>query len=236
VLEGELRVKRQRQLLEELLARGHNTARAQSLLVTMMTTLELMRKHLNLLEQCLLIADRTAAAIRSIPRASKLEIAPCRAAGNFLRSASEPLPCTSKGALMIEPLNHHDALIYVMVTMSAVDRTMTDSELSRIGEIVSNLPVFQDFDQENLVKAAEACGGVLSEDGGLDRVLVLVKSALPKKLRETAYAIALEVAAADLEVKPEETRFLEMLRDSLELDKLTTAGIERGIRARNIVL
>jgi hypothetical protein len=65
---------------------------------------------------------------------------------------------------------------------------------------------------------------------------VLVKSALPKKLRETAYAIALEVAAADLEVKPEETRFLEMLRDSLELDKLTTAGIERGIRARNVVL
>ncbi|HEY6669730.1 MAG TPA: tellurite resistance TerB family protein, partial [Methyloceanibacter sp.] len=85
-------------------------------------------------------------------------------------------------------------------------------------------------------KAAEACGTVLSEDGGLDRILVLVKSALPKKLRETAYAIALEVAAADLEVKPEETRFLEMLRDSLELDKLTTAGIERGIRARNVVL
>jgi tellurite resistance protein len=137
---------------------------------------------------------------------------------------------------MTEPLNHHAALIYVMVTMSAVDRTMTDAELARIGEIVSNLPVFSDFDQDRLVKAAEACGTVLSEEGGLDRILVLVKSALPKKLRETAYAIALEVAAADLEVKPEETRFLEMLRDSLELDKLTTAGIERGIRARNVVL
>jgi hypothetical protein len=35
---------------------------------------------------------------------------------------------------------------------------------------------------------------------------------------------------------PEEARFLDMLRDSLELDKLTTAGIERGIRARNFVL
>ena len=51
VLKGELRVKRQRQLLEELIARGHNTARAQSLLVTMTTSLELMRKHLSLLEQ-----------------------------------------------------------------------------------------------------------------------------------------------------------------------------------------
>ena len=110
------------------------------------------------------------------------------------------------------------------------------SELSRIGEIVSNLPVFDDFDQDNLVKTAEACGEVLSKDGGLDRILLQVKSALPKKLRETAYAIALEVAAADREVKAEETRFLEMLSDSLELDKLTTAGIERGIRARNLVL
>jgi len=57
-----------------------------------------------------------------------------------------------------------------------------------------------------------------------------------RRLRETAYAIALEVAAADREVKAEETRFLEMLSDNLELDKLTTAGIERGIRARNLVL
>jgi tellurite resistance protein len=137
---------------------------------------------------------------------------------------------------MTEPLDHHAALIYAMVTMSAVDRTMTDAELARIGEIVSNLPVFADFDQEKLVKTAEACGEVLSRDGGLDRVLVLIKSGLPKKLRETAYAVALEVAAADLDVKPEETRFLDMLSQSLELDRLTTAAIERGIRARNLIL
>jgi len=137
---------------------------------------------------------------------------------------------------MTESLDHHAALIYAMVTMSAVDRTMTDAELARIGEIVSNLPVFADFDQEKLVKTAEACGGVLSEDGGLDRVLMLIKGGLPKKLRETAYAVALEIAAADLDVKPEETRFLDMLSESLELDRLTTTAIERGIRARNLVL
>ncbi len=137
---------------------------------------------------------------------------------------------------MTEPLDHHAALIYAMVTMSAVDRTMTDAELGRIGEIVSNLPVFADFDQEKLVRTAEACGEALSADGGLDHVLSLIKRGLPKKLRETAYAVALEVAAADLDVKPEEARFLDMLSESLELDKLTTAAIERGIRARNVVL
>ena len=137
---------------------------------------------------------------------------------------------------MTEPLSHHAALIYVMVTMSVVDRTMNDAELARIGEIVSNLPVFDDFDQDDLVATAEACGNILSDDGGLQRVLRLIKEGLPKKLRETAYAVALEVAAADLDVRAEETRLIELLRDSLELDLITTAAIERGIRARNTVL
>ena len=59
---------------------------------------------------------------------------------------------------MTESLNHHAALVYVMVTVSAVDRAMTDDELHRIGEIVSNLPVFSDYDDNDLVKTAEACG------------------------------------------------------------------------------
>jgi tellurite resistance protein len=137
---------------------------------------------------------------------------------------------------MTEPLNHQAALIYVMVTMSAVDRVMTDAELARIGEIVQHLPIFRGFDQEKLVKTAEGCGEILSADGGLDHVLLLIRSNLPEKLRETAYAIALEVAAADLDVKEEETRLLEMLRDTLDIDRLTATAIERGIRARNLVI
>ena len=137
---------------------------------------------------------------------------------------------------MTEPLNHHVALVYVMVTVSAVDRAMTDDELHRIGEIVSNLPIFADYDDNDLVKTAEACGEILSADGGLQQVLRLVRGALPDKLRETAYAVALEVAAADRLVRPEEIRFLEMLGDTLELDRMTTAAIERGIRARNTTL
>jgi tellurite resistance protein len=137
---------------------------------------------------------------------------------------------------MTESLNHHAALVYVMVTVSAVDRAMTDDELHRIGEIVSNLPIFADYDDNDLVKTAEACGEVLSADGGLQQVLRLVRGALPEKLHETAYAVALEVAAADRLVRPEEIRFLEMLGDTLELDRMTTAAIERGIRARNTTL
>ena len=137
---------------------------------------------------------------------------------------------------MTEPLNHHAALVYVMVAISSVDRAMTDDEFARIGEIVSNLPVFADCDENGLVKTAEACNEILSADGGLQQVLRLVREALPEKLRETAYWVALEVAAADRLVRPEELRFLEMLGDALELDRTTTVAFERGIRARNTTL
>lgn len=133
-------------------------------------------------------------------------------------------------------LSHHEALIYVMVTISAVDRAMSDEELSRIGQIVSNLPVFQDYDENGLVQTAQACGEVLAKDDGLNNALGLVKRALPPQLRETAYALAVEVAAADLQIQKEERRFLELLAESLEISKLVVAAIERGARARHRTL
>ena len=137
---------------------------------------------------------------------------------------------------MTKSLDHHEALIYTMVTTSAVDRSISGAELARIGEIVSNLPVFADYNPNGLVDASQACGELLGSESGLDLVLELIRSSLPMRLRETAYAIALEVAAADLDVRPEETRFLELLAEALEIDMLTKSAIERGIRARNKVL
>jgi tellurite resistance protein len=129
------------------------------------------------------------------------------------------------------PLSHHEALIYAMVTLSASDSQMTDRELAKIGDIVRGLPAFADFDKEMLVPTAEACGEILQEEDGLDRVLDIV-AALPARLHETAYALAVEVAAADLHVEQEELRFLQMLRDRLELDRLAVAAIERSARER----
>jgi tellurite resistance protein len=124
------------------------------------------------------------------------------------------------------------ALIYVMVTMSAVDRAMSDNELKTIGGIVKNLPIFRDFNVERLIPVAKECASILQEDGGLDAVFGLVRDALPVHLRETAYALAVEVASADLTVGQEELRLLQLLRDSLDIEKLIAAAIERGARAR----
>lgn len=130
----------------------------------------------------------------------------------------------------------HEALIYAMVTMSAADTSMTDRELMKIGDIVKTVPIFRDFDSARLVQISEAGLRYLRKEDGLDEILSVIQTSLPARLYETAYALAIEVASADLHVEQEELRFLQMLRDQLELDKLVVAAIERSARVRYRVM
>lgn len=135
-----------------------------------------------------------------------------------------------------ELLDPHDALIYIMVLVSAVDADMTDQELQRMGSLVRHLPVFSDYQEEGMVTAAERCAAILGRDGGLDQVFDLIVASLPAALSETAYAIACDMAAVDLHVGQEELRLLEMLRHRLDIDRLVAAAIERGAKARHATL
>lgn len=131
-------------------------------------------------------------------------------------------------------LDHHRALIYVMVLVSAADADMTDLELEAIAENVRYLPVFKDFETDQLFEVARECTGLLQGAKGLDETLDLIKALLPPKLCETAYAVACDIAAADATATQEELRMLEMLRHKLNVDRLCAAAIERGARARHM--
>lgn len=132
-------------------------------------------------------------------------------------------------------VDHHDALIYTMVMVSAVDQDMNDEELRAIGDIIKHLPIFNDYDRNKLTKTANACATLLEKEDGLDQILDLILASLPEKLRETAYALACDVAAADSHVSQEEIRLLEMIRHHLDIDRLSAAAIERGARAHYIL-
>ena len=132
--------------------------------------------------------------------------------------------------------DHHSALIYSMVLASAADREMTDTELRRIGQIVDRLPVFDDFDTDSLAVRAAECAELLNAEEGLEAVLETIRDNLPQKLHETAYAVACEIVVADGRVAQEELRLLEMLAQSLPIDRLAAAAIERGARARHMRL
>lgn len=124
------------------------------------------------------------------------------------------------------------AFIHCMVLMSAADSNMTDKELETIISIITHLPAFRGYDHAGLSAAVDDCLALLGHENGIDIILDKVKSVLPVPARETAYALAVEVAAADLSTSQEELTLLQFIRQKLDLDRLICTGIERGARAR----
>jgi tellurite resistance protein len=120
-----------------------------------------------------------------------------------------------------------------MVLVSAAEGQITDGELEVMGRIVRHLPVFRDFDPSRIVEVCNECAELLGQDDGLDVALASIADALPQPLRETAYALACEVAAADGRPEEAELQVLELIRHRLHVDRLIAAAIERGALARH---
>ena len=125
-----------------------------------------------------------------------------------------------------------DSLVAVMIGTSASDQIIRTSELVQIQAIVNHLPVFGGYDADRIKNVANMVFDLLEEDEGLDAFLGLVRENLPDELRETAYALACDVAAADGKLGQDQLRMLQEIRYELEIDRLNAAAIEVGARAR----
>ncbi len=131
------------------------------------------------------------------------------------------------------PLSTQDALIYLMIVTASSDTSLTDQELKRIDGLVGRLPVFEGYERGQLAVVANRCADLINGSTGLEGVLDMAVAAIPQRLHDTAYSLAVEIAAVDLRLEQEELRLLEMIRDRMELDRLLTAAIEAAARARH---
>ena len=134
---------------------------------------------------------------------------------------------------MQRPIDQHTALIFTIVLVAAAEGDMTDAELDVIGRQVRYLPIFRDFQHDRLPEVGRQCVELLRREDGLDLAIEMVAEALPLRLRETAYALACDVAAADGTLAAEEVNLLDLLRQGLGLDRLVAAAIERAAYARH---
>ena len=132
---------------------------------------------------------------------------------------------------MPRQIDKHSALIFTMMLISAAEGEMADAESDTIGRIVRDLPIFRDFDFEQLPFLWRQCSELLYEllrqYDGADVACKTIAEALDHRSRELAYLLAFEVAAADRSLAAEERNLLELLRQHLEIDRLVAAAIER---------
>lgn len=131
-------------------------------------------------------------------------------------------------------MSPQDALIAVMIAVSAADEQMRTAELVAIQRIVHHLPVFAGYDNDRIRVIAQTVFDLFEEEDGLAALFGLIRDALPERLNETAYALACDVASADGRLREVELRMLEEVREELSIDRLHAAAIEWGARVRHM--
>ncbi len=96
------------------------------------------------------------------------------------------------------------------------------------------MPVFAGYDSDRIRTVSQTVFDLFEEEDGLDALFGLIRDALPERLRETAYALACDVVAADGKLVDMELRMLEEVREQLSVDRLHAAAIEWGARVRHL--
>ena len=134
----------------------------------------------------------------------------------------------------VAAFSSQDALVAVMVGVSASDANPTARELMSIQRMIDTLPVFVGYDRDRLQVVGRTVFDLFTEEDGLDALFGLVRDALPPTLRETAYALACDVVTADGRHSQVELRMLEEVREELKIDRLHAAAIEWGARVRHM--
>lgn len=139
-------------------------------------------------------------------------------------------------SLTTETWTPEDALVAVMITISASDENMRTSELLSIERMVNHLPVFKDYSLGRITEVSNQVFDMLAEEEGLDILWNVLRTTLPVRLFDTAYAMACDVAAADGRAYEVELQFLADMRYELDIDRLLAAAIESAARARHKTL
>ncbi len=131
-------------------------------------------------------------------------------------------------------LSPQDALVAVMIAVSASDEHMRTAELVAINRMVTQMPAFSSYDPDRIRQISQTVFDLFEEEEGLDALFGLIRDGLPTHLNETAYAMACDVASADGNVRQLELEMLGEIRDQLAIDRLHAAAIEWGARVRHM--
>lgn len=129
-----------------------------------------------------------------------------------------------------------DALVALMVGVSASDQNLRTAELVAIERAVNHTPVFANYDIDRIRAVSQTVMSLFEEEDGLDALFGLVRDALPERFFDTAYLLACDVAASDGRLGDVEAEMLAEIRDQLDIDRLHAGAIELAARARHRLL
>ena len=129
-------------------------------------------------------------------------------------------------------LSQAEAVAAIAVAAIAADGYLLEEERQSIFAVMSNLHVFQKYSSRQRLKLLEKLFDVLRQKGA-HTLVYSAKEALPPQLRETAFAVAINMVMADGTLVESEREFLQQLEQVLEISEACASQMIKSMLIKN---
>jgi hypothetical protein len=138
-------------------------------------------------------------------------------------------PTEQAGALGLSP---HEAFVALLIASARADGSVSAHEANSIEHIVAGMQLFRGHRRDGLHKVF-ATASERIKDHGAPSVVEAAAAIVPKELRTTAFALALDLMLSDGRLSPKEEGFADDLRTLLNVDSDRARTIIDVLRTKN---
>lgn len=138
-------------------------------------------------------------------------------------------PTEQAGALGLSP---QEAFVALLIASARADGSVSAHEANSIEHIVAGMQLFRGHRGDGLHKVFATASERIKEHGAPD-VVQAAAAIVPKELRATAFALAIDLMLSDGRLSPKEEGFAEGLRTLLNVGSDNATTIIDVLRTKN---
>lgn len=131
-----------------------------------------------------------------------------------------------------EPFTPEEAFAGILLAVAASDGHLSDQEAATFCGVAGRMRLYSAMPDEVFSAMMDRLTGVIKRDS-VGALLGRSVAALPAELRDTAFAIAVDLVLADGEVEDEEQAVIEALQEALEIPDELARNIVEVMIIRN---
>lgn len=139
---------------------------------------------------------------------------------------------TRTGQASAEGMSPEEALVSLLIASARADGSVSAHEANTIEHVIAGMKLFRGHGGERLQRVSAAAVERIKEHG-LPSVVQAAAVIVPKELRATAFALAIDLMLSDGRLSPEEEGFADDLRTLLNVDRDAATRIIDVLRTKN---
>ena len=119
-----------------------------------------------------------------------------------------------------------------MTLSAAIDGEISEKEMNTIDHLVSSLPIFKEYNQDDTRKKMNICIEILKADSNVEELIALIDKSLNKNHKKIAYILSLEIMMVDQNFTSEKLRVLEIFENIFQISNLEASALKHSSRIK----